>query len=38
MEKILVPIETLEFLLDKVEECYKDECTKIVKKLIEKEM
>ena len=37
MKKVEVPIETLEFLLDKVQECYKKECKKIVARILKGE-
>lgn len=36
-EKIIIEKNTLLFLLDKVEECYKAECEKIVKKILDRE-
>lgn len=34
--EVTVSVNTLLFLLDKVEDCYKSECEKVVKSLIEK--
>lgn len=34
-KKVVISENTLLFLLDKVEECYKAECEKIVKRLLE---
>lgn len=36
-EKIIIDKDTLLFLLDKLEECYKAECEKIVKKILKGE-
>ena len=33
--KVLITENQLLFLLDKVEDCYKDECKKIIEKLLE---
>lgn len=36
-KKVLISENTLLFLLDKVEECYKKECKKIVNRLLNEE-
>lgn len=36
-KKIIITEEQLLFLLDKVEECYKDECKKIVERILKGE-